>query len=60
MLLLLFALKALISFVSSVVAFNAAGSPRSQHALHEQPHGKQLLNYTSVDRYQGKDFLDDS
>ena len=60
MLLLLFALKALISLVPSVAAFNAAGCPRAEHALKEQAHGKQLPKYSSVDHYQGKDFLDDS
>jgi hypothetical protein len=64
MLFLFFAFEALISLVSSVAAFNAVGwSPRPQNALHEfhrQVQGKQLLSYSSVDHYQGKDFLNDA
>jgi len=64
MLFLFFAFGVLISLVSSVAAFNAAGwSPRPRNVLHEyhrQVHGKQLFSYTSVDHYQGSDFLNDS
>ena len=59
---LFFAFGVLISLVSSVAAFNA-GSPLARHARHvyrEQVHGKRLFNYSSVDHYQGSDFLNDS
>jgi hypothetical protein len=62
MLYLPFALGILISLVSSIAAIDAAGSsPFARHALHErQCHGKQLFSYSSVDQYQGTDFLNDS
>jgi hypothetical protein len=64
MLFLSFTFGVLLSLVSSVTALNAAGrSPHARHALHDfhgQVHGKQLFDYSSVDRYQGSDFLNDS
>ena len=64
MLFLFFAFGALISLVSSVAALHAAGDPlRARHAsngYHGQVHGKRVFNYSSVDRYQGGDFLDDT
>jgi hypothetical protein len=64
MLFLLFTFGVLILLVSSVAAFDAAGcSPRARHALpecHRQVHGKRLFSYSTVDHYQGIDFLNDS
>ena len=64
MLFLFFAFGILISLMSLVTAFNAAGcSPRAgnaPHACHGRTHGKRLSNYSSVDHYRGSDFLDDS
>ena len=61
---LFFALGVLISLVSLVAAFDAAGhSPR--HTLHEcqfhgRAHRKHHFSYSSVDQYQGGDFLNGS
>ncbi|KAF8485208.1 glycoside hydrolase family 16 protein [Russula ochroleuca] len=48
------------SLVSSAAAFDAVGgSLRVRHALHED-HGKRFFNFSSVDRYRGEDFFDDT
>ncbi len=60
MLFLFFAFGVLISLVSLVAAFHAAGDClRARHASNEC-HGKRVFNYSSVDRYQGGDFLNDT
>jgi hypothetical protein len=63
MFILFFAFGVLISRVSSAAAFNAAGSSLARQALRERcgrVHGKQHFSYSSVNHYQGNDFLDDS
>jgi hypothetical protein len=64
MLFLFFAFGVLISLVTLVAAFHAAGDPlRARHAsneCHGQVHEKRAFNYSSVDRYQGGDFLNDT